>query len=111
VPPGPTLGIGSFENGGNIENAAQIIGTPTTVGAYDVLLRAEDGAGHFGQRNIRIRVTDLAFLAFTPNGGMPNAFVNQSYSQNLTAQGGSPPYNFRSGAAACSSRFPQLDYR
>ncbi len=89
LPPGMTLLTGNnFNNSGNVDIAAQIAGVPTVAGVYSVLLRVQDGAGNIGQRQIRIRVSSLAFVTSTLAVGS----VGIPYNQTIEFRGGQAPY-------------------
>ena len=91
LPPGLTLlGPGQFNNGGSVNNAAQITGTSSAIGLYQPLVLVGDGAGTIGQRRWRFNVTTLSLVTTS----LPVGTLGQPYSQTLVASAGVPPFTF-----------------
>lgn len=89
--PGLTLlGAGQFDDGGNVSLGAKLTGIPQAVGASEVMLRVEDGAGNYGQRLLRVLASDLDFAVTA----LPAGRFGEPYSAQLQAVGGTPPYRF-----------------
>src|SRR5262249_20626040 len=58
---------------------------------YSLLLRVQDGAGNFGQREIKIHVSDLSVATVNIASGTKGVFYNQA----IDARGGTGSYSFR----------------
>ena len=67
-----------------------LTGTPTAAGTFNFTVTATDSLGCTGSRAYSL-VVDPCPIAIAPPS-LPNASQNVSYSQNLTASGGSGPY-------------------
>jgi hypothetical protein len=77
LPPGLTL---NSSNG-------QISGTPTALGSYPFTVKVTDSASSSSTKNFTIVISQPLTISTTLIG----ASLNQSYSQTLTATGGTPP--------------------
>ena len=71
-----------------------LIGQPSTPGLYNFVVRATDAAGNFGQRAFTVRVSPINVLGPVNSNQLPEARVASSYSNQLVAVGGTPPYYF-----------------
>jgi large repetitive protein len=89
LPPGLELLTGKNFPGNN-NNPAMIGGVLSAAGSYKFTLRVTDGAGNFGEREYRLRVSGLNIM----NNGLPNGSVGVPYSQTLEPRGGMAPYTF-----------------
>jgi hypothetical protein len=67
-----------------------LAGVPTTVGLYNFTLEAADSAGNRIQRTFTLNVTPVSLLSIS----LRSATYNVSYSQALTAVGGSGAYTY-----------------
>lgn len=74
---------------GVADNAAQIIGTPTTPGSFSFVLRATDANGNFAEKTYTLGV-----LGITNIGAVPDGVENTAYSFQLNAAGGTGPFTF-----------------
>ncbi len=91
LPPGLVLLTGTnFNHNFNPNAAAQIAGTPAAADTFSFILQVTDGAGNIGQRQIRMRVSNLAFV----NQGIAPGTVGVPYNQTFDVRGGSLPYSF-----------------
>ena len=91
IPPGLKLLTGpDFNNGGNVNVAAQLAGIPNTPGVYTFVYEVVDGLGQVGQREVKLHVSGMSIVntAFAP------ATVGVAYNQTIDVRGGTPPYNF-----------------
>ncbi len=77
-----------------------ISGTPTTAGANSFTITATDGNGATGARSYSVTVN--TGIAVNP-ASLPAAAVGASYSQTLSAAGGSGAYTFSIGAGSLPS--------
>jgi uncharacterized protein YhjY with autotransporter beta-barrel domain len=71
-----------------------ISGTPTESGTFTFTETATDGTGLSGSQVITLTITGGAISVAPSSGSLPNATVYQSYSQTLTASGGTGPYTY-----------------
>ena len=69
-----------------------ITGTPTAAGMYSVTIGVVDGAGLTGSQSLNLTVMANAPVITTT--ALPGADMGSSYSQNLQATGGTPPYTW-----------------
>ena len=90
LPPGLTLDT----------STGAVTGTPTTGGAYDFTVTATGWGSCSGSLPCRIVV--CAPINISP-ANLPNAPAFLSYSQTLTADGGTPPYTFAVTAGSLPS--------
>ena len=81
LPPQITLGTN-----GNLS------GIPTTAGNYQVTFRVQDALGATAQSTITITVSVTGFRITTPF--LSSGQLNQPYSANISAEGGTTPYVF-----------------
>ncbi|MEP6511970.1 MAG: putative Ig domain-containing protein, partial [Dokdonella sp.] len=71
-------------------NAGQLVGTPTSTGAFDFAISASDAASCSGSRIYRVSVVCGSFTIAPPT----HAVVGTAYNQTLVASGGAAPYTF-----------------
>ncbi len=83
--------LGSLPAGLTMTTAGAISGTPTAAGAFTFTITATDAADCTGSRTFTVRTCDV--ISVTPSS-LPNATINQPYSQTLGATGGTGPYTF-----------------
>jgi hypothetical protein len=81
LPPGITLSAGGV-----------LSGTPTSIGSWDISVRALDGVGGFGTRNLTVVINTQGLTIFT--GSLPDCELEMVYNQQLAAFGGSQPYSW-----------------
>jgi hypothetical protein len=82
APPGLSLSTGGI-----------LSGIPTTIGTFDFVAQVADAAGTSVIAVFEVKVSSAAeALAITTDSRLPTAMVGTSYSQTLTASGGSTPY-------------------
>ena len=68
-------------------------GTPSTAGAFDLTLQANDAAGLTARRVVTITIAP-AGLGITTARQLPDVALSGTYQQTLTATGGVPPYTW-----------------
>jgi hypothetical protein len=68
-------------------------GTPTTPGTFNITLQVTDAAGLTATKGFTVTI-GAAALTITGTRQLPNATLNVPYSQQLSATGGSAPYNW-----------------
>ncbi len=81
---------------GNGPDTALLSGTPAagTNGTYPITITANNGVGTAATQSFTLTVV-IPPLAISPSSGaLPPATENSSYTQNLTASGGVPPYAY-----------------
>lgn len=89
LPPGLSI----IKNWGN--SSTMINGTPTRVGSYSFSLRARDKDGNTVTGSFTLRVTSAGALTIANSGSLlVGGRLGQSYSANLFASGGVPPYTW-----------------
>lgn len=73
-----------------------LAGTPTTHGVFSATIEARDAAGltAFAPLSIHVLPSAVALPPSVLDRALPPAFVNTSYSVQLTAIGGSAPYSW-----------------
>jgi hypothetical protein len=70
-------------------------GTPTTAGPFNFTIQATDSANLTATRSLALTV-NAASLSITTSRQLPDARLNQPYSQTIIATGGRPPYRWTS---------------
>jgi hypothetical protein len=68
-------------------------GTPSTAGAFNLTIQAADSANLTTTRSLSLTVNP-ASLSITTLRQLPDAMLNQPYSQSVAASGGQPPYQW-----------------
>jgi hypothetical protein len=112
-------GSGALPTGLTLSSAGVISGTPTVTGTFPLIIEATDSApdeGHIAERTFSLVVASSSALQITTTN-LPNGNIGTSYSQTLTATGGTPPRTWSLAAgtlpagiglsSAVSSREPQ----
>src|SRR5206468_388886 len=76
----------------NFDPSTRILsGTPTAAGTFNMTVQVADAAGLTTTRTLALTIGSAA-LSITTARQLPDAVINQPYSQSLTATGGQPPY-------------------
>ncbi|MGD0500985.1 MAG: putative Ig domain-containing protein, partial [Bryobacteraceae bacterium] len=83
---------GALPGGLTLSSGGTISGTPTTPGFYTFALQAADNAASMASLTFTLTIT--ARLSITSSSVLPAATVGTSYSQTLSAAGGTPPYTW-----------------
>src|ERR1035437_926223 len=68
-------------------------GTPSTAGAFNFTIQATDSANLTATRSLSLTVNP-ASLSITTARQLPDARLNQPYTQSIAASGGLPPYRW-----------------
>src|ERR1039458_9810995 len=68
-------------------------GTPSTAGAFNFTIQATDSANLTATRSLSLTVNP-ASLSLTTARQLPDATLNQPYTQSIAASGGQPPYRW-----------------
>lgn len=88
-----SLSNGTLPKGIMLSSAGALAGTPQQAGIFNnISVTAHDSVGAAGSRTYQL-VINGAPITLGPYS-LPDAFVNQPYSTQLTASGGTPPYTF-----------------
>jgi hypothetical protein len=89
-----TLSAGALPAGLSLSSAGSLSGTPSTAGTFSFTVTATDqnGAGTSGSRAYSLTVSPPAIDVSPPS--LPHAQDGHSYSQSLSASGGTGPYSF-----------------
>ncbi|MCX6630401.1 MAG: putative Ig domain-containing protein, partial [Candidatus Solibacter sp.] len=72
-----------------------ISGTPTTAGAFSFTIQATDSANLTAARSLPLTVNPATLSITTPRQ-LPDARLNQPYTQSIAASGGQSPYRWSS---------------
>jgi hypothetical protein len=70
-----------------------ISGTPSTAGAFNLTIQAADSANLTTTRSLSLTVNPPS-LSITTARQLPDARLNQPYSQSIAGSGGQPPYQW-----------------
>jgi uncharacterized protein YhjY with autotransporter beta-barrel domain len=88
-----SVSSGSLPNGLSLNtNSGVISGTPSVGGSFSFTVRGDDSIGNFGTRNYTVNIGSNS-LVINP-ATLPNGTVGASYSQSVTASGGTGPYTY-----------------
>lgn len=87
-----SLASGSLPTGLSLDPNGTVSGTPTAAGSFTFTVTATDGNGCTGSRSYTV-VANCQFVTLSP-ATLPSATVGSSYSQTISASGGSAPYTF-----------------
>ena len=93
--PRPSLEWGTLPKGVTFNNGT-ISGVPKKKGTFQVLLTASNGVGTNATQVFTLTVVSFAVTTTS----LPAATVGTSYSQQLSAVGGLPPYKWKATAAS-----------
>jgi hypothetical protein len=98
--------LGTLPSGLSLSSSGLISGTPTTTGTFNTSIRAIFNNGSMGDPGITISyqnwtiVSAPAGVTITVSpGSLPTGTINTSYSQQLTASGGTAPYTFSTSSS------------
>ncbi|MBI4811174.1 MAG: putative Ig domain-containing protein, partial [Ignavibacteriales bacterium] len=83
---------GALPNGLTLLPSGTLSGTPTTVGLSSFIITATDAQGCTGSQNYSITINCPTITLSSIS--LPNGSVGKSYSQTITATGGTSPYSF-----------------
>jgi len=83
----------SLPAGLSLSDGGVLSGTPTAPGSYSFLIRVADSSNPVNS-SVRQFFVNVTSLAVTSNTTLPWTNVGTSYSQTLTAGGGTPPYTW-----------------
>ncbi|WP_165929256.1 putative Ig domain-containing protein [Shimia isoporae] len=90
---------GTLPSGVSLSSAGVLSGTPTETGSFQFAVSVLDGEGNTGARSYTLVVQAVSNLTISPTT-LPDGTYETSYSQTLTASGGSGTYIFgQSGGA------------
>lgn len=96
-----TCTTGSLPEGLTLATGGVLSGTPSAAGSIPFTITTTDAKGFTGSRAYTLAVTTPPTLTLAPSV-LPGASVGVSYTQTLTASGGTPPYTF----ACTTGRLP-----
>ncbi len=82
---------GSLPPGLTLRSNGTLSGSPTNVGTFSFTVQATDSLGH--QTSAQLSLTVSSGLSVTTST-LPGTTVGSSYSQSLSAGGGTPPYTW-----------------
>ncbi|NID16463.1 putative Ig domain-containing protein [Luteibacter yeojuensis] len=96
-----TVDSGTLPNGLTLSTAGVLSGTPTQAGSFPISIRANDSttgpaAPYHNSQAYTLTIAPPT-IALAP-ASLPNATVGTSYSQSLSASGGTAPYTFATTA-------------
>ena len=92
------LTSGALPTGLTISSGGVISGTPTAGGAFSFRVQAVDSLGNAGLRDYVIKI-GIVSLTVNP-ATLPATLLGHSYSQTVSATGGTAPYTFAISAGA-----------
>jgi len=92
-----TLDSGALPPGLTLSTGGAIAGTPTAGGGFNFVVRVTDSAGTTSIAPYSLTISQPP-LVLTP-ATLPDATLNQPYSQSITASGGSAPYVYQGAVA------------
>jgi hypothetical protein len=88
---------GSLPTGLNLSSAGALSGTPSATGTYSFTVTATDASSHTGSQAYTVTINAAVTITVNPSS-VPNGTVGASYSQTITASGGTSPYTFTKSA-------------
>lgn len=92
--------LGSLPSGLNLSTSGLISGTPTTNGTFNASIRASFNNGSLSDPGITLYyanwvISPVAAVTITVSpSSLPTGTINTSYSQQLSASGGTSPYTY-----------------
>ncbi len=93
-----TILSGVLPSGISLSAAGVFSGVPTASGSFPITVRVQDNVGAQAVANFTLVINSTTLIL--SNTGLPNAVINQSYSNSIVASGGQPPYTFSIVAGA-----------
>ncbi len=90
-----SLQSGALPSNINLSANGLLSGTANMSGNFPIMIRATDSNGCFSERNYTLVVGNCPTISITP-GTLPSGLIGTNYNQALTANGGTPGYNFTS---------------
>jgi len=95
--------LGTLPAGLSLSSSGLISGTPTTSGTFNTSIRVSFNGGSMGDPGITIFYQDWIIsgpvsISVSPST-LPTATINLSYSQQLTASGGTSPYTYSTSSS------------
>lgn len=89
-----TISAGALPNGVTLNASTGLLsGTPTASGSYAITVRATDAGGCMGTQAYTLVIGACPIISITPTT-LPNGTAGTTYTQVLTASGGTGPYSF-----------------
>lgn len=85
---------GTLPGGTSLTPGGVLSGTPTATGTFTFTLKATDARGASATRVFTLTITNASQTLSITTTSLPNASTSASYSETLTASGGSPPYSW-----------------
>ncbi|WP_158793256.1 putative Ig domain-containing protein [Granulicella sp. L60] len=79
---------------GLVASGCTVSGTPTTAATSTLIVTATDSSSPIVAKTGPVPLTVLPAPALSLTGALPNAILNQAYSQTLQATGGVQPYSY-----------------
>jgi hypothetical protein len=93
-----SLNSGALPSGLNLSTTGTIAGTPLSSGTFGFSVQVTDSAGIKAAKPLAIQIQP-ASIQITPVS-LPASSVGVSYTQTLTATGGSPPFSWALGSGS-----------
>jgi hypothetical protein len=87
---------GALPPGLAVSSSGSLSGIPTTAGTYNFAVTVTDANQQSASQPLSVTINAGVFLIAT-NSPLPNATIGVSYSQTLSASGGTPPYQWSVG--------------
>ncbi|MDW8412838.1 MAG: putative Ig domain-containing protein [Acidobacteriota bacterium] len=92
VAPHTFSAAGTLPTGLTLSTGGVLSGTPTAAGSYTFTVTATDANGCTGSQTYTVTIS-CPTITLSP-ATLPNGFIGVSYSQTITASGGTAPYMF-----------------